>query len=145
MGKKINRQHKLFVEKYIKSWNQTQAAIDAGYSAASAAQTANKILKRPEVKEYMRRRIEDQDSRVVADANETLAFFTSVMRGEVADQFGLDASLNDRLAAGRELMKRFDAVAALRPGQKKEEDALSRALREEAEKMERERVKTDAE
>lgn len=141
MGKKINRQHKLFVEKYIKSWNQTQAAIDAGYSAASAAQTANKILKRPEVKEYMRQRIEDQDSRVVADANETLAFFTSVMRGEVADQFGLDASLTDRLAAGKELMKRFDAVAALRPGQKKEEDALSRALREEAEKMEKERVR----
>lgn len=141
MGKKINRQHKLFVEKYIKSWNQTQAAIDAGYSAASAAQTANKILKRPEVKEYMRQRIEDQDSRVVADANETLAFFTSVMRGEVADQFGLDASLTDRLAAGKELMKRFDAVAALRPGQKKEEDALSRALREEAAKMEKERVR----
>lgn len=144
MSTKINRQHKLFVDKYIKSWNQTQAAIDAGYSAASAAQTANRILKRPEVKEYMKARIEDQDSRVVADANETLAFFTAVMRGEVNDQFGLDAALSDRLAAGKELMKRYEAIGALRPGQKQEEDALSRALREEAEKLEQERVKDAA-
>ena len=46
----------------------------------------------------------------VASADEVMRFFSSVMRGEVKDQFGLDASLQDRLNAGKELMKRYAAI-----------------------------------
>ena len=46
----------------------------------------------------------------VASADEVMRFFSSVMRGEVTDQFGLDASLSDRISAGKELMKRYNAV-----------------------------------
>lgn len=49
----------------------------------------------------------------VADADEVLLFLSRTMRGEVKDQFGLDASLQDRIKAAQELMKRY-AVADMR-------------------------------
>lgn len=42
----------------------------------------------------------------VATADEVMQFFTSVMRGEVKDQFGLDATLSDRTRAAQEIAKR---------------------------------------
>ena len=42
----------------------------------------------------------------VADATEVMMYFTQVMRGELKDQFGLDASLSDRTTAAKELAKR---------------------------------------
>ena len=46
----------------------------------------------------------------IATADEVLQFLTDVMQGRVKDQFGLDASLQDRTNAAKELMKRY-AVA----------------------------------
>ena len=43
----------------------------------------------------------------IADADEIMQYFTSVMRGQVKDQFGLDAPLSERTAAARELAKRI--------------------------------------
>ena len=42
----------------------------------------------------------------IADADEIMRYFTSVMRGEIKDQFNLDAPLAERSAAARELAKR---------------------------------------
>lgn len=142
--KKLNPKHKRFADLYIKSWNATQAAIDAGYAPKSAAHTGEDILRRPEVAEYIEQRIKDQDSRIVADANETLAFLSNVMRGQIKDAFGLDASLSDRIGAAKELMKRHEFTMRQKRETGEEEDALSRALREEAEAMERERTGENA-
>ena len=46
------------------------------------------------------------DKALIADSNEVLRFYSAVMRGEVKDQFGLDASLTDRLKAGDSLICR---------------------------------------
>lgn len=35
------------------------------------------------------------------------------MRGEIKDAFGLDASLSDRIAAGKEIMKRHAAAGEI--------------------------------
>jgi phage terminase small subunit len=43
----------------------------------------------------------------IATADEILQYFTKVMRGEVKDQFGLDAPLSERTSAARELAKRI--------------------------------------
>lgn len=53
------------------------------------------------------------DDRRIADADEVLQYLSDVMRGKVKDQFGLDASLQDRTKAAQELMKRY-AVADMR-------------------------------
>ena len=42
----------------------------------------------------------------VATAEEVMAYFTAVMRGELNDQFGLDAPLAERTRAAQELAKR---------------------------------------
>lgn len=67
---------------------------------------AMKLLQRPEIqKEYwdQMREVREHD---VADATEVMKYFTQVMRGEIKDQFGLDASLSDRTQAAKELAKR---------------------------------------
>ena len=45
------------------------------------------------------------DDAKIADATEILQFYTSVMRGEVLDQFDIEASLDTRIKAANELAK----------------------------------------
>lgn len=105
----LNRRQKKFADYYLKSFNATDAAKKAGYSEKTAAAIGYENLRKPEIAAYIRERTRAQDTQIVADANEVMAFLTAVMRGEVKDQFGLDASLADRLRAGADLMKRYPA------------------------------------
>ena len=125
-----------FADYYIECGNATEAAKRAGYSEKNVGENAAKTLKNPNVSAYIAERMEEQARKRVADANEVIEFYTAVMRGEVKDQFGLDASLSDRLEAGDSLMKRYMAGGYKYGETKREEDPLSKALREEAERME---------
>lgn len=102
---------KKFCEYYIQSGNAADAARKAGYSPKTADAIGRENLRKPTISAYIAKRIGDQDKELVADADEVLRFYSSVMRGEVKDQFGLDASLSDRLKAGDSLMKRYAAGA----------------------------------
>ena len=124
-----------FADYYIECGNATEAAKRAGYSENNVGENAAKTLKNPNVSAYIAERMEEQARKRVADANEVIEFYTAVMRGEVKDQFGLDASLSDRLKAGDSLMKRYMAGGYKYGETKREEDPLSKALREEAERM----------
>ena len=124
-----------FADYYIECGNATEAAKRAGYSENNVGENAAKTLKNPNVSAYIAERMEQQNRKRVADANEVIEFYTAVMRGEVKDQFGLDASLSDRLKAGDSLMKRYMAGGYKYGETKREEDPLSKALREEAERM----------
>ena len=99
-----------FAEDYIECGNATKAAKRAGYSAKTAARIGSENLQKLDISEYIARRTQAQNEARVASADEVLQFFSSVMRGEVKDQFGLDAALSDRLNAGKELMKRYAAA-----------------------------------
>ena len=99
-----------FADYYIECGNATKAAKRAGYSAKTAAKIGSENLQKLDISEYIARRTQAQNEARVASADEVLQFFSSVMRGEVKDQFGLDAALSDRLSAGKELMKRFAAA-----------------------------------
>lgn len=102
---------KRFCEEYIKTGNATEAAKRAGYSKNTAKQIGTENLSKPAISAYIKARMEELDAELVADTNEILKFYTAVMRGEVKDQFGLDASLTDRLKAGDSLMKRYAAAS----------------------------------
>ena len=43
----------------------------------------------------------------IADAKEVLSYLTAVMRGDIKDQFNLEASISDRTAAAKELNRRL--------------------------------------
>ena len=106
----LNERQKAFADYYIQTGNATEAAIKAGYSEKTAYSIGNENLNKPEISAYIAERMAEQSSKRIADANEVIEFYTAVMRGEVKDQFGLDASLSDRLKAGNALMKRYNAI-----------------------------------
>ena len=99
-----------FCEHYIRTGNATEAAKLAGYSEKTAYSIGSENLKKPEISEYIARRVEEENAARIASADEVMRFFTSVMRGEEKDAFGLDPSLDTRLNAGKEIMKRHNAA-----------------------------------
>ena len=107
----LTQKQKRFCEEYIKTTNASAAAVAAGYSKKIAGAIGAENLKKPQISAYIKKRLDEQDAALVADSNEILKFYTAVMRGEVKDQFGLDASLSDRLKAGDNLMKRYAAAS----------------------------------
>lgn len=107
---KLTPKQKAFADAYIETGNQTEAARRAGYSEKCAKQVASENMTKPDVSAYIQSRMAELEAQRVASADEVMRFFSSVMRGEVKDQFGLDASLQDRLNAGKELMKRYAAI-----------------------------------
>lgn len=100
---------KAFADYYLASGNASDAARKAGYSKKTAGSIGEENLKKPEISAYIRERMAQQDAERVASADEVLRFYTSVMRGEVSDQFGLEAALAERLKAADALMKRHAA------------------------------------
>lgn len=106
----LTAKQKAFADEYIKSGNASDAARKAGYSAKSAYSIGEENLRKPEVSAYIAERQKQIESERIASAEEVMRFFSSVMRGEVMDQFGLEASLDTRLSAGKELMRRYNAV-----------------------------------
>lgn len=50
--KELSEKQKRFVREWIVDMNGTRAAIRAGYAEKSAAQTANRLMKTAEVREY---------------------------------------------------------------------------------------------
>lgn len=131
----LNKRQKDFVNYYLISWNATEAAKQAGYSEKTAASMGYENLRKPEIKAYIHERTHARDNKIIADADEVLAFLTAVMRGEVKDQFGLDATLSDRIKAGADLMKRFMAGMPSGSESQREDDPLTKALKEEAERL----------
>ena len=103
---KLTPKQKAFADLYIKLGNATEAARQAGYSEKTARYIAAENLTKPVIADYIHERMSNQDKERMASADEVLEFYTAVMRGEVKDQFGIDASLSDRIKAGMELMKR---------------------------------------
>lgn len=128
---------------FLKYGNKTKAAIEAGYSERSAPVTANEVLKNPNVSAYLEHLQANMDKERIAGIEEVMQFYSDVMRGRVKDQFGLDASLADRLKAGDSLAKRYASVGKGYGKRKKQVDDLTRSLLEDAERMERERMGDD--
>jgi phage terminase small subunit len=131
----LTRKQQAFADYYIETGNATEAAKKAGYSKKTADRIAYENLRKTEISAYIAKKCRPTDEKRIADAREVLEFFSAVMRGEVKDQFGLESALSDRLNAGKELMKRFDAGKIVPGNEKVEDDPLSKALREEAERM----------
>lgn len=121
-GKGLTDKQKRFCREYVKDSNATQAALRAGYSEKTAKDIACENLAKPNIREYidelMAKARQDEPS-AIADANEVLRFFTSMMRGEViSEELVIDGmapahfeptppTQQTRLKAATELAKRW--------------------------------------
>lgn len=116
-GKKPLTEKQLrFIDLYIKYGNASRAAKEAGYSPKNVNRVANELLKKPRVKEAIDNRLEELQSERVADAQEVLEFYTSVLRGEESEQIlrgvGEGEQTIDRMElGGGDRLKAADALA----------------------------------
>lgn len=146
------RQQK-FCDEYIICGNATEAAIKAGYSQKNARNVASEILAKPYIREYIDQRLAEIKSSKIADAEEVLSYLTSVMRGEHTEEIPIlcgdgvqeltakEVGAKERLKAAEMLGKvtgLFAAGGAPYGKNQREEDPLTKSLREEAARLDAE-------
>lgn len=81
MSSGLNNQQKLFVECYLKHFNATRAAKEAGYSEKTAYSQGHDLLKKPEIQSRVRARLDE----AAMSANEVLYHLTQIARGDLND------------------------------------------------------------
>jgi phage terminase small subunit len=110
-GHKLTPQEAQFIDLYIETGNQRQSVIEAGYHTKAPGQYAQTLLNKVYIAEEIQHRMDELHNKRVASANEIMEYFSAVMRGEIKDQFGLDAPLGERTKAAQELAKRQIDIA----------------------------------
>lgn len=119
----MNARQKAFADYYIETGNASEAARRAGYKGDKV--TASRLLTNVNLTQYIKERMDALDKERIASADEVMQFYSDVIRGKIKDQFGLDASLNDRIKAADSLMKRYNiAEDKLRATQEKLAEVL---------------------
>ena len=78
----MNERQKRFADEYVIDLNAEAAAIRAGYSSGYARGNAYKLVAKSGIKEYIQKRLEEKESRLIAKQDEVLQYLTSVMRRE---------------------------------------------------------------
>ena len=104
-GKHLTPQEASFISSYMICFNASQAVVEAGYRNKRPEIYGSALLNRDYIREEIQYRMEQIESEKIAKPTEILQFYTSVMRGEVLDQFGIEASLDTRIKAANELAK----------------------------------------
>ena len=94
-----------FIDAYMVNYDGAEAVEKAGFKVKDKAGKARALLKKEYIADEIAYRTEIYASECIADRQEVLEYFTAVMRGEVKDQFDLDAPLSERTAAAKELKK----------------------------------------
>lgn len=107
MKEKLTPKQKAFCEFYIETGNATEAAKKAGYKGQNLNRIGTENLSKLVIKEYLEKRINELDSKRIANADEVLEYLTKVMRGQEKDQFGLEIAIQDRTKAAELLGKRY--------------------------------------
>lgn len=71
-----------FCAEYLVDYNATQAAIRAGYSKKTAKQIGQENLTKPDLAEYIKKRMDEKEKALIADQDEVLKYLSAVMRRE---------------------------------------------------------------
>jgi len=118
-GAKITFKEFKFINEFMKDGDLVTAVQTAGFKPDKGIEdeshyrsVGKRLLSKPYIYEEMVYRLEELEKNAIADAQEVLKYFTDVMRGEIKDQFGLDAPLSERTSAAKELAKRLIDVPA---------------------------------
>lgn len=116
---KLTLKQQRFADEYIISLNATDAAIKAGYSKKTARSIGQENLTKPDIKNFIDKRLSELEDEKIAKQDEVLKYLSSIMRGEEKEQtlisqgeFGqsitdIDVSAKDRIKAAELLGKRY--------------------------------------
>lgn len=111
---KLTIKQQRFADEYIISGNATEAAIKAGYAERAAYQQGAENLKKPHIKSYIDKRLEEINSAKIADQEEVLQYLTSVMRGETQSAVVVVEGEGDGVSCARLLDKTPDEKEKLK-------------------------------
>lgn len=90
----LKNKQQAFIDAYLKTFNATKAAKEAGYSEKTAYSIGSELLKKPEIKEAIRTRMSEN----AMDANEVLYHLAEIARGDVDDVVNEYGNLDMTLA-----------------------------------------------
>ena len=99
-GFPLSQKEAKFIDLFILTGDLGKACREAGLQMRS-------VVGKDYIADEIKYRVSAIKKETIADADEIMQYFTAVMRGELKDQFGLDAPLSERTAAARELAKRI--------------------------------------
>ena len=102
---KLTEKQNRFIDYYVETANATESAKKAGYSFKTAKNIGAENLTK--LNYFIQERLQQLEDNRIASQEEVLQYLTKVMRGEEKDQFGLDASLQDRTKCAELLGKRY--------------------------------------
>lgn len=103
--KKLTAKQQRFCDEYLIDLNAKQAAIRAGYSEKTAAVIASENLNKPNIKEYIEKRMKEKEKNLIADQDEVLQYLTSVLRGESESEEIVIESIGDFMSEARTMKK----------------------------------------
>lgn len=112
-----------FIELYVSGMSQTQAYIEAygltddDKNKKFAYQAGHRLIKKDYVISEIRHRMEQAKTESIATMQEVMEYFTGVMKGDIKDAFGLEASLSERTKAAVELARRLSVLEERSVGQ----------------------------
>jgi phage terminase small subunit len=93
MRKKLTAKQVRFVQEYLVDYNGTQAAIRAGYPAASARQVASENLSKPDIATAVNRGLMALQARCDVSADRVLLELARVAYADIRQIFDLDGRL----------------------------------------------------
>ena len=102
---KLTEMQKRFIDYYIETANATKACEMAGYKGKNLNRLGSQNLSK--LDKFIKIKLQEKENNRIASQDEVLEYLTKVMRGEEKDQFGLDASLQDRTKCAELLGKRY--------------------------------------
>lgn len=106
-GHTITFKETKFLEYLVAGKTEVEAYHMAGYAGANPARQVKNLLGKKYVYDELQYRLQQAKEASIADRVEILQYYSDVMRGEIKDQFGLDAPLAERTKAANELAKRI--------------------------------------
>ena len=111
---KLTEKQRRFVEAYIETGNQTKAALMAGYSKKTAYSTGSENMKKPEVLNAIRRRMEEIEKLKTATPEEIIQFLSQSMRGELKEEVVVQEGTGDGCSDTKIVQKQISAKDRLK-------------------------------
>ena len=106
-GHELTFREAKFIEYLVAGKSELEAYHMAGYNCINPTRQIRMIMGKNYIADEIAYRLEQIKEQSIASRVEILQYYSDVMRGEVKDQFGLDAPLAERTKAANELAKRI--------------------------------------
>ena len=110
----LTAKQRRFCDEYLIDLNATQAAIRAGYSENTARAIGSENLTKPDIAEYIDKRMAEKEAALIADQDEVLKYLTAVMRGKTLAEVVVVENIGDFMSEARTMKKAPDEKERLK-------------------------------